>query len=79
MECYIQEHHLNQPPRAHSRMHLRVNGKEWPTSVQDHFNKFCVSKCIDKLTIYSHHTILRSSLRHRHLRLLGGKNYYHQG
>jgi hypothetical protein len=78
MECYIQEHHLNQPPICHLRVKSRLNGTTWPKLVQDRFNKFCVTKSINKLEIYSHHIVLRS-LGSRRLPLLGRTKTHKQG
>jgi hypothetical protein len=62
MQCYIQEHHLNQPliNYPHSTLHLNVN--VWPQSVQDRFNEFCALKSINELKILCHHIVLRSFL-----------------
>jgi hypothetical protein len=79
MECKIEEHHLAEPPKSYPSIILRLNGEAWPKSVQDRFNKFCVSKNIDELHIYSHHIILRSMLGRRRLSVLASKKNHNQG
>ncbi len=78
MQCYIQEHHLNEPPAHYPDVNLNLNGKSWQ-SVQNRFNEFCVSKSIDRLTIYSHHIVLRSVLGRRHLPILSIRSNDEQG
>ena len=79
MECFIEEHHLSQPPTNSPMVALYLNRTTWPKSVQDRFNKFCLSKSINRLNIYSHHVALHSSLRHRGLPQLMSKKNSKQG
>jgi hypothetical protein len=70
MQCKIEEHELNQPAKCHKQIHLHLNDKAWPTSVQDCFRTFCISKSIHKLNISTHHILLRSILGDHDLPLL---------
>jgi hypothetical protein len=80
MQCYIEEHILNQPPRSHPRVQLSLkNIEQWPKLIQNRFNAFITSKSIHSLTIYSHHIVLRYSLGFRLLSPLGMTNNHHQG
>lgn len=59
MECYIEEHHLNQPPAKHPKITFMLNGNNWP-SVQKTFNEFCAARSINQLTVSTHHIVLRA-------------------